>query len=75
MQSRINEKRRLNSTFEKPRNSQQQTQRNVSNLTYGNMGVTNHLQSPNFYRSITRPSDTKAVETFYNQLNIQRSKL
>jgi len=43
----------------------------VANLTYRHMSVTNNLQSPNYYRSFPRPSDTKALERFYHSVEQQ----
>ena len=43
----------------------------VANLTYKHQGVTNVLQSPNYYRSYSRPSDSKAVDKFYRSVEKQ----
>ena len=43
----------------------------VANLTYRHQGVTNVLQSPNYFRSYSRPSDSKAVEKFFHSVEKQ----
>jgi len=43
----------------------------ILSLTFKHQGITNVLQSPNFYRSYSRPSDTKAVANLYAMVEQQ----
>ena len=65
IQDRINETRRA--TLAESQARKRTPRNNVAphSLTFRHSKVTNVLQSPDYYRSFSRPSDTKAVDKFY----------
>ena len=49
-------------TLSRPLNSEKANNlaKTQDNLTFSHMGVTNNIQSPNYFRKYTRPSETAA---------------
>ena len=62
IQDSINERRKMDIAAANSTKKPVTPQRGGAyNLTFSHMGVTNHLQSPCYYKSVNRPSNTIAV--------------
>ena len=73
IQDEINARRKLDNAAAKA-NKQPKTSRGIDNLTFSHMGVTNTLQSPCYYKSINRPSNSVAVSRLNASVGRQMSE-